>query len=281
MSLKLSRSTYLVALSIALMAPIARADEKAACVSAYSNAQDLRASSKLIAAQRELRSCARATCPSFIQRDCTQWLEQVEASTPTVVVSAKDGAGHDVTDVSVTLDDTAFLEKLDGLAVAIDPGPHVLTLRHGTDPAITQNVIVRTGEKNRAFDVVFAKPVEPPVEKPIVVVREPLPVEPARHERLIASPLRPLGVVVIGVAVASLLVGGGSGIAAFVNKGQHCAGATCDPGTVSSLSTETTLATVALIAGVVLAATGVTLFVIGKPRHTIVVGTVGGFSVLW
>jgi hypothetical protein len=279
--MSLTKARILVVILCCFFVPsIARADDdKASCVAAYSSAQDLRAASKLVEAQRELRVCARATCSAFIVRDCTQWLEEVESSTPTIVVSAKDEAGHDVTDVVLTLDGTALAEHVDGRALAIDPGPHALVCRYADYPIITQNIVVRTAEKNRVIDVVFAKPPEPVVVAHAIDIVPP--VAPPQHETITPNPLRPIGIAIGAVGVAALITGGIAGIAAIVNKGDHCVSATCDPGTVSSLSTETTLATIGIVAGAVLTAAGVTLMIIGKPRHAFVSASIGSLSVRW
>src|SRR5580704_5018677 len=78
------------------------ADEKQACSDAYQLAQTLRDQHKLVKAREQLRVCAAATCPGFISKECTGWLKDVDARVPSVVLTAKDAAGADVTDARVT-----------------------------------------------------------------------------------------------------------------------------------------------------------------------------------
>jgi hypothetical protein len=258
MPLKRTRLLLLVAMA----AGTAHADDKAACVAAYSSAQDLRAAGKLVEARGQLVVCAPSTCPDFIARDCSQWLGEVETSTPTIVVSAKDDAGTDVGDVTVTVDGKPFLDRLDGRAVPMDPGSHTFTYRHGDYPPVTDHVLVTMGEKNRELDVVFSKPkphVAPP-PPPVIVAKPPPRPEPPRT-------LRTLGFVGLGVGGAALVSGAVLGIVAFATKGAHCTNDVCDPGTVSTLDGEATASTIALIGGAVLAAAGVTLLIL-QPRHS-------------
>jgi hypothetical protein len=133
----------------------ALADDKADCTAAYSSAQDLRAGGQLIEASEQLKVCARPVCPTFIAHDCTQWVAEVDASTPTLVLSAKDGNGHDVIDVRVWIDGQLVTEKLDGKPIPIDPGAHDIRFQMENAPGVRQKVLARTGEKNRAVEVTF------------------------------------------------------------------------------------------------------------------------------
>ena len=60
-------------LSVLATAPAAQADEvKDACVSAYEQSQLARRNGDLARARQELRSCARAACPSLVRNDCVR-----------------------------------------------------------------------------------------------------------------------------------------------------------------------------------------------------------------
>lgn len=272
--------TRLLTIALVVLVPsIASADDKATCLASYSSAQDLRTASKLVEASKELRVCARSVCPAFVARDCTRWIDEVDAATPTVVFSATLD-GRDVTDVSVTVDGVVFADQLDGAAVPLDPGPHDITFgRAGLEP-LRQQVLARTGEKNRAVSVAFVTPTVKPPEP----VREtppppPIVVVPPTRDEIVGSPWRPIGIVVAGTGVGLLVAGGVAGIAAVVTKSDHCIGSTCDPGTVGTLHDQTTVSTVTLISGVILAAAGVTIAILAKPRHQTVSASLGSFAV--
>jgi hypothetical protein len=133
----------------------ARADD--ACAAAYEESQVARSEGRLRAAQRELGACTRAECAEFIRVDCARWLGEVEAAQPTIVLRATDG-DQDVTDVSVDLDGEPLATQLEGKAVAVEPGRHVLTLRRADLPPVQVTLIFREGEKNRPVSVALRAP---------------------------------------------------------------------------------------------------------------------------
>jgi hypothetical protein len=141
----------------------ARADDKVVCVRAAEAAQEMRTAGKLKDARTSLHVCAREACPPLVRRDCTQWLAEVDASLPTIVLRAENARGEDVTDVAVELDGRRIADKLDGLPIEVDPGPHTLTFRHGQRDARGQDIVVRTAEKNRAVTLHIEPREVPPV----------------------------------------------------------------------------------------------------------------------
>ena len=101
----------LVALMLALVsvARPAGADAKADCAKAYEASQEQRSSGKLLAAKESLVTCSQAACPSFIKKDCSKWLSDVEGSIPTVVFSARFGS-EELSDVKVSVGDKVLAE---------------------------------------------------------------------------------------------------------------------------------------------------------------------------
>ena len=130
-------------------AGVSRADDKLACVRAADAAQEQRSAGKLNDARTSLHACARGACPTLVRNDCTQWLSEVEASMPTIVIRAEGAHGEDFTDVQVDCDGRRIADRLDGLPLDIDPGPHTLTYRRGASSVARQEIVVRTAEKNR------------------------------------------------------------------------------------------------------------------------------------
>jgi hypothetical protein len=147
--------------ALLLVAPAALADDKLACIAASDRAQVLRDSGKLVAAREALLACSRATCPTAVADDCSSWLKDVEARTPTVVVRARDAAGGDLLDVTVTIDGAPFLATLDGRARPLDPGKHTFRFERTGHSTVERSVLVTEGEKNRLVEVVL-----PAIEKP-------------------------------------------------------------------------------------------------------------------
>jgi hypothetical protein len=157
-----------VACVVAASAPAARAaDAKAECLAAADQGQSLRDDGKYGKAHVAFATCARDVCPKVVARSCTQWLRELDETTPTLVLGAKDAAGNDVPSAHVTLDGEPLTDVLDGKPLPVDPGEHLLRFtRPGSDPAESR-VVVRAAEKNRAVTVTLvATSVAPPAQEP-------------------------------------------------------------------------------------------------------------------
>ena len=127
----------------------------AECVAANEKAQALQNASKLRDARSQLLVCIVDACPDVVRRDCVQRLKDVEDATPTIVFGAKDGAGHDLVDVQVTMDGATVASRLDGTALQVDPGAHDFVFQTaGVDP-LKQSFVIRQGEKDRHEVVVL------------------------------------------------------------------------------------------------------------------------------
>src|SRR5260221_1043707 len=138
---------------------VAQADGTDACLAAYEKSQQLRQDGKLAASREQLVQCVQATCPSLVKKDCSQWLAELDASTPTVIVNARDAEGKDVAKVRVLVDGVVLMEAIDGKPHQIDPGVHVFRYeREGAD-AIEESIVIQEREKNR---VITAKLPPPP-----------------------------------------------------------------------------------------------------------------------
>ena len=95
-------------------------------------------------------ACARDACPAIVRRDCEKWLSDLDASQPTLRPRrARDPKGNDLPATRVSLDGSAFVARLDGKPVAVDPGEHVLRYEASGAAAVEQRVVVRVNEKNR------------------------------------------------------------------------------------------------------------------------------------
>jgi hypothetical protein len=262
------RALGCVALGVVLVAPRAAAapTDVHECVTAAERGQRLRDKLLLKPAQGEFISCARDVCPGPVKSECTKWLADVSDRIPSIVVRATDGAGHDVTDVRVFVDDAPAQERVDGRRLEIDPGPHRIRFERSSFPPKTIEIVAREGEKNRFVDVAIGAEAPPP----------PPPPPPKRpHDR----PFPVLGAVLAGVAVL-----GGASFAFFAATGQSdvdhlratCA-PRCAPSDVSSARTKIIVANVSLGVGIVAAVSaGYFLFVAPAPSADSAGLSVGG-----
>jgi hypothetical protein len=241
------------------------ADDKAMCLDAASKGQTLRDEHKLVEARDRFRACARQECPSLVQQDCGRWLGEVERDLPTVVITAKDGGGTDRVDVKVSLDGQPFADKLDGQAVAIDPGRHLMHFETADGARVDRLVLVKEGERNQTVEVVLGVAVDP-TKKAATESGSLSGVAVAAHGGG-TGPWRTVGWVLGGVGVAGLGVGAVFGVLAIGDKSSaHCnAGICANTDALNSAKSAATGANVGLIAGGVLLATGVGL-VLFAPR---------------
>jgi len=282
---------YAMCCSAIMVSNPASADDKAACLSASQQAQNLRDAHKLVEAREQLRACARKECPVVVQKDCVTWLGEVEKSLPTVVVTAKDADGSDLADVRVTVDGNGFLEKLDGSAVPIDPGMHAFHFARSDGATVDRQVLVREGQTDQGIAVVLKRPPAPVASAPApapAVVSEPAQKSAPSSGR--SSAWRTIGWVLGGVGLVGVGVGTAFGLVTLGDKtNAHCDVANfCDAGPLKNARSSATIADVGLIAGGVLVAGGLTLVIVSpgraqegtaRVRLAPMVGAVSGFVI--
>lgn len=129
-----------------------------ACAAAYEAAQELRKAAKLLSAQEALEACAQQSCGSFVRRECTVWLEQLQQDLPSVILSARDAAGAPLENVEVSLDGAPLTAALNGAAIALDPGLREFRFNIKGRVEISQRVNILEGQQNRPIEVRFGTP---------------------------------------------------------------------------------------------------------------------------
>jgi hypothetical protein len=256
-----------------LTAPVAQAQEespsKASCARAYESAQESRAAGQLQETQKRLSLCARPECPSFVQKDCARWLEEVDRELPSVVVQARGLDADAALRLAVTIDGNAISDPLGGEAVPLDPGRHELIAESPGRPSISRVIVAQQGVKKRLVTLDFA------------AVASPAPTtDLAADAGSDGSGLRPYAYVAWGVGAVGLgmfAVLGTLGRADENGLKDDCPSATDDstlvePGVVclkkdsderkSIYQREFVLADVGLVTGIVGAAAGTVLFIL-------------------
>ena len=116
----MNRLTGPAVVAVLLTAGLAHADDKADCIAAFDAGQSLRADGKLTEAIQKFAICARDVCPGGMQKLCIDGSTETSALMLTVVLSAKDAAGHDV-DAKVSMDRVVVAIVLDGKSHANEP----------------------------------------------------------------------------------------------------------------------------------------------------------------
>jgi hypothetical protein len=238
--------------ALVLHAPSAQAADpkldKLACSNAYDSAQQLRKASKLLAARDQLALCSKPECPSILRQDCSQWMTEVVGSIPQIVFVAHDATGKDLLDVQVAMDGQHLVDRLDGNAVAVDPGPHVFIFQAAGYPDVRQEVLTAVGHDIRQVVAIFKSP-ESPEPKP-------LPPEPA-HPGSLAPAI--VSLAIGGVALGTALALDLSASSDANNLHNTCA-PNCSSSAVNSAQNKYIAAGVLLGVGVIGVGVGVVLW---------------------
>ncbi len=272
------RAALFCALAGALVGGVARADEKSECLDAASSGQTLRDAHALVEARGKFQACARSSCPPLVQTDCAEWLAAVERTVPSVVLSAKDGAGRDLFDVTVSVDDRPFAQKLDGEAVAINPGVHTFRFEVVGGAVATTRVLVKEGEKAQEIAIVVA-PAAPVAAGVGSSVSEPVPPPPPPAPPAAERPMtwpRATAIALGGAGIVGLAVGGGVALDAKSKDNSVAANETSPTRHSDSVNavSEGNAATVVMVAGAALAVAGVVLW-LAAPSPRVAIGTNG------
>ncbi|MGH7438654.1 MAG: hypothetical protein ACRENE_23440 [Polyangiaceae bacterium] len=236
---------------------VAAADvTKDQCIDANTQAQALRRSGRLAEARQKLHLCADPLCPSVVQSDCTTRLDEIEKAQPTIAFAVKDASGADVSSVTVTCDDEALADHLDGTAFPVDPGQHVFTFAVPGRPPVTRTLLIVEGEKARR-EVVDLEAAAQGIRAPLAP-RPSAPTAPSES----SSPnrggalgtQRVVALVAAGIGVAGLGVGSAFGLVAMSKKNDAqsaCPDRCSSEGGVREWSDAVTAANVSTIAFVV------------------------------
>jgi hypothetical protein len=250
---------------------------KMECIDANTKAQSLRRDGKLTAARVQLLKCGDPACPPIIRDDCTQRLDDVEKAQPTIVFDGKDGDGHDLVAVSVTIDGQPFADKLDGKPLRVDPGPHSFVFTATGQPPVTKSFVLREGEQGRREQIIVGSPTvqapapgapgtTPPGQSALPSTPPESPSGGLGTQQIIGIAVGGAGVVGLGVgAVFGLLASSAWSSAKSACGGDisHCANVSAANSDKSTTNTDGTISTVGFIAGGVLAAGGAVLFFTG------------------
>lgn len=249
-----------VVVALAVFSAPARAETPAECVQEFESSQTLRKQGKLLEAAEALIACSQPSCPEVLAKDCTDWYAEVQASLPSVTVGARDDRGRTLSNARVYRGDALFAERLDGRAIAMNPGLHQFRFEVPERGAVVVEVLLAEGEKNKPVIGEFPSPVEPRAELPaatrVELAEVHHPERPRRppHAAYIAGGI---GVLALGSGVALRLMGASE----YDDLEAECA-PDCTNDQIDPVRFKYTASTIALgLAGAALLTSGV-LFVI-------------------
>jgi hypothetical protein len=229
------------------------------CARAFSDAPDLTKAGHLLRARAALIRCASEACPVKMRPLCAGDLRTLEPQIPTVVFAAKTSDGQDVLDAHVLEDGRPIADRLDGTAVAVDPGPHRFRFERPDGTRTDTEVLLREGEKARSVGAVFAAP---------VAAEQPAPPPPPATRPVPWSVWTTGGIAL--AATGSFAFFGLHGLDQRSALGA-CKGS-CSPAQVQPVRDSFTAANVSLAVAVLAAGAAVVLFV---TRPTVTAGIAG------
>jgi hypothetical protein len=245
---------------------------KPQCVDANRQAQSLRRDGKLDAARAQLQQCGQSECPSMVRADCARRLDDLESVQPSIIFDVRDGAGHDMVDVRVTVDGQPFTDRLDGKSLRIDPGAHTFVFSAANQPTVTQTFVIREGEKERRERIVIGSPA-PAAATGTTESQVRTSTSPEGSPSSDLGGQRVLGLVVGGAGVAALGVGTVFGLlassawngakSACGGDTSHCSNASAASTDRDDAQTDGTVSTTAFVAGGVLLVAGAVVFLTG------------------
>jgi len=268
------RASFATSLLLGIAALVGAAPARAAdptvqeCLAVTETSLKLRTDHHLRQARAQLAVCSSATCPRSVREECTHRIVEVNAALPTVVFAVKTQAGEELAAVRVTMDGELVADKLDGTALSLDPGSHEFRFEVAGKPAVTVTLILHEGEKNRRESIVVGAPEPMPPPAPVVPpaaasasVAVAPPAEGAGRTRRIAGIAlgsAGLGGVVVGGIFGALTFSAWSAANSACSSHRNCSAQALSDG--SNASTYGTVSDIGFIAGGILLAGGVTLF---------------------
>lgn len=122
------------------------------CIAVYENGQIARQEGQLRRARSLFLNCMDESCPDLLRKDCNQWMEEVLAEMPTVVIDARDPKGADVSGLRVWVDGEPMAGWADGKPLELDPGARSLRLEAPGWPPVEKRLVVRHGDKGRKVE---------------------------------------------------------------------------------------------------------------------------------
>ncbi len=228
------------------LSSVARADENAsppedrACFDAAVAGQKARKAGKLIEARADFLRCAQAACPGEVTAHCTEWMTEADEAMPSVLVAAQDERGADVSSGVVRVDGDPHPEVLEGKALPLEPGTHVIRFEVTGRSPVEQSIVLREHEKNRRVTLRLAA-------------------LPARR-----TPIAPF--ILGGVGVAAGLAFGALGTVGVLDRqSSHC-DTGCTPGDFGRVRAELLAADISLATAAVFVVAAVIDYLIERPK---------------
>lgn len=238
--------------ALAALAPsAAAADGPKVCAEAYEKSQEERKAGHIMASIEHLTKCAAQECPSFISKDCIQWLIEAQNAQPSAVFAVRRG-GEELSAVTITMDGRCLTEIIDGKAIPLDPGAHAFGFRTADGAFSERSFIIREGERNRLIEIELPK--KPLTSPPGPEVETAAKDAPSPRADLSAAPARawlPYGLLGVGVLGVSGFTAFGLWGRSQKNDLEHSCAPFCQSSQVDEVRTKYIVADACLAVGLV------------------------------
>jgi hypothetical protein len=230
--------------ALSLFASVASADDVDRCVAASERGQSSRRRGALSDARDAFIQCSANKCPAVVRAACVEWLDQVDAVIPSVVVAVTAPDGTDLASARVLIDGRRIPH---GKSEALDPGSHTIDVEADGYESASQPFLAREGERNRSIRISLAK-------RKVAVFEAPAPrsrPESRSDTSVGASPVTWITGGLAVVALGSFAYFGLSGRARASELRDQCA-PSCPLSERDAVQTKYVIADVSLLAAVVL-----------------------------
>ena len=127
----------------------------AECLAASDVSIDAANGHRLRAERSQLLVCSDSSCPAEIRVECIRRVEEVNAAIPTIIFEARDAAGADLSEATIAMDGELLAQRIDGVALPIDPGQHAFTFERVGQPTVRKVFVIREGQKERREVITF------------------------------------------------------------------------------------------------------------------------------
>jgi hypothetical protein len=173
---------------------------RAQCLDAHRNAQELKHGGKLLEAQEHLAICSSGSCPGVVISDCGTWLADLEQSTPSMVFELRLD-GKEASLAKVFIDNEPVADRTH--AVKVNPGRHTVRVELPPFEPHEEDVVLPEGQRMRLISVQFTSKRKDPA--PVETAPSPKPL--FRPTPVLVYPLGALGIVGLGGFGAFALLG--------------------------------------------------------------------------
>jgi len=164
------------------------------CTTSYKQAQEHRKAGQLRKALEALSACVQTSCGASVSKQCGSDRQLVENDLPTVVPVVTSAAGDPLLDVSVAVDGELLASRIDGRALAVDPGPHEFVFSTGGEAVHSEKLLILQGQRNRVLSVRLAAAAAagaPAGAKPEVVALAAAPTPEERSKDAASAETKP------------------------------------------------------------------------------------------